>query len=140
MILSQESACCAQVSVDGDTGQTIISGMGELHLDIYVERMRREYKVRMLTLCRPCTDPAQLRRAAVRCSSPAQCDSSSKMRAGWCADVDCLWAPRLGAPAARGPIMIGPRCASPGVPDACHQQSRFLTAAADKSAFICRLR
>jgi len=36
----------AQVSTDGDTGQTIISGMGELHLDIYVERMRREYKAR----------------------------------------------------------------------------------------------
>lgn len=35
----------AQVSTDGDTGQTIISGMGELHLDIYVERMRREYNV-----------------------------------------------------------------------------------------------
>eukprot|EP00898_Chlorokybus_atmophyticus_P000869 jgi/Chlat1/1783/Chrsp134S02095 len=34
-----------RVSVDPESGQTIISGMGELHLDIYVERMRREYKV-----------------------------------------------------------------------------------------------
>ena len=47
-----------QVSVDGDTGQTIISGMGELHLDIYVERMRREYKVRMPTPCSPCAPAA----------------------------------------------------------------------------------
>jgi elongation factor G len=31
--------------VDEETGQTLISGMGELHLEILVERMRREYKV-----------------------------------------------------------------------------------------------
>ncbi len=31
--------------VDEETGQTIIAGMGELHLEVYVERMRREYGV-----------------------------------------------------------------------------------------------
>ncbi|MFL5407353.1 MAG: elongation factor G, partial [Myxococcales bacterium] len=33
------------VKYDDETGQTVISGMGELHLDIIVDRMRREYKV-----------------------------------------------------------------------------------------------
>ena len=34
-----------RVRTDEETGQTIISGMGELHLDILVDRMRREFKV-----------------------------------------------------------------------------------------------
>jgi elongation factor G len=34
-----------RVHVDPETSETIISGMGELHLEIYVERIRREYKV-----------------------------------------------------------------------------------------------
>lgn len=34
-----------RVETDEETGQTIISGMGELHLDIIVDRMRREFSV-----------------------------------------------------------------------------------------------
>lgn len=34
-----------RVFTDEETNEVLISGMGELHLDVYVERMRREYKV-----------------------------------------------------------------------------------------------
>jgi len=34
-----------QVKTDSDSGQTVISGMGELHLEILIDRLRREFKV-----------------------------------------------------------------------------------------------
>lgn len=37
-----------RVRRDEESGETIIAGMGELHLDVYVERMKREYKVETL--------------------------------------------------------------------------------------------
>jgi elongation factor G len=41
----QEEDPTFRVRSDGETGQTIIAGMGELHLEILVDRMRREFKV-----------------------------------------------------------------------------------------------
>ncbi|MCK4389825.1 MAG: elongation factor G [Desulfobacterales bacterium] len=38
-----------KVYVSDQTGETIISGMGELHLEVYLERMRREYKAEVTT-------------------------------------------------------------------------------------------
>jgi elongation factor G len=43
-LLQAEDPTCV-VRVDGETGQTILSGMGELHLEILVDRLRREFKV-----------------------------------------------------------------------------------------------
>ena len=34
-----------QVSTDEETGEVIMAGMGELHLDVYIERIRREYNI-----------------------------------------------------------------------------------------------
>jgi len=42
-LLAAEDPTC-QVRVDAETGQTILSGMGELHLEILVDRLRREFK------------------------------------------------------------------------------------------------
>jgi elongation factor G len=38
-----------RVSADPETSETIIAGMGELHLDVYVERMKREYAAEVVT-------------------------------------------------------------------------------------------
>jgi elongation factor G len=38
-----------RVGVDPESGETIIRGMGELHLEVYLERMRREYQANVVT-------------------------------------------------------------------------------------------
>jgi elongation factor G len=38
-----------QCYVDPESNETIIAGMGELHLDVYIERMKREYKAEVIT-------------------------------------------------------------------------------------------
>mmetsp|Transcript_11821 Transcript_11821/g.24041 ORF Transcript_11821/g.24041 Transcript_11821/m.24041 type:complete len:583 (+) Transcript_11821:362-2110(+) len=38
-----------RVKVDSDTKETVLSGMGELHLEVYIERMKREYNVECIT-------------------------------------------------------------------------------------------
>ena len=56
-----------RVKSDEDSGQTVISGMGELHLDIIIDRLRREFKVEcnqgrpQVTYKEAITQPVELR-------------------------------------------------------------------------------
>jgi elongation factor G len=38
-----------RVKLDPESGETVVSGMGELHLDVYIERMKREYSAEVST-------------------------------------------------------------------------------------------
>lgn len=40
-----KGCCNVQVHTDAESNEVIISGMGELHLEVYTERIRREYGI-----------------------------------------------------------------------------------------------
>ena len=79
-----------RVSTDQESGQTILKGMGELHLDIKVDILRRTYKVdanigaaagrlsREADASGPRSTTPTRSRPAVRASSPASSSSSSR--------------------------------------------------------------
>lgn len=40
------------VEVNEESGQTVVQGLGELHIDILVDRLKRQFKVRLISLLR----------------------------------------------------------------------------------------
>ncbi len=75
---------------DEETGQTIISGMGELHLEIMVERLRREYKVNPRV-----GKPQVVYREAVTSSAAGEAEFERELKdAALYGKVSCKVAPR----------------------------------------------
>ena|GEM_PF-4214068 len=72
-----------RVTVDPESNQTLISGMGELHLAIYIERMKREYKAEV-----DVGAPAVAYRETI--SQGASFDYKLKKHAGGCRDTESV--------------------------------------------------
>jgi len=64
-----------RVRVDDETGQTLISGMGELHLDVIVDRIRREYNVEAQV-----GNPQVVYRETIRGESSAEATFDRKLK------------------------------------------------------------
>ena len=104
-----------QVRTDEETGQTIISGMGELHLEVLVDRMLREFNVDA-TVGKPQVAYRETITAADRASSSTATSSRPAARASSPTSSSTSSPP---APVAatssrtRSPVAASPRSTSP---------------------------
>ena len=124
-----------RVHTDEETGQTIISGMGELHLEIIVDRMKREFKVEanvgapQVAYRETITKPVESRRQVhppVRRPRPVRprrgSRSSPASRARASSSSTRSWAARCPANTSRRS-----RRASETLPTACSRATRWST-------------